>query len=176
MTTEAAQISRKARRASRGLLTLAAALVVLAAAITFNTVARPGRWSPLGPYPTQQVLEERDPTDTPVVSLSDPVVHVTGEKCNDGDGYQIGGTVSWQSVDPKGTSIRTGEGTRDAQDGCQDFEYRNDIPDDVLSVMRRQVADGLEPLWRITGTETPQRDGEEGVSLSWVTEPFRIVP
>lgn len=32
------------------------------------------------------------------------------------------------------------------------------------------------PLWRITGTETPERDSGTGVPLSWVTEPFRIVP
>lgn len=101
---------------------------------------------------------------------------MSGRKCNEGGGYQIAGTVSWQSVDPRGTSIRTGSGARDAVDGCQDFEFRNDIPPDVLSVMRRQVAEGLEPLWRITGTETPQRDSGEGVSLSWVTEPFRVVP
>jgi hypothetical protein len=176
MTSEAAHVARKVNRVVRALVLLAIALVCLAAAITFDAATAPDRWSPLGPYPVQQVLEPRDNTDTPFVSLADPVVHVAGEKCTEGDGYTISGTVSWQSMDPRGTSIVTGSGSREAVAGCTEFEYRNDIPPDVVQIMRHQVEDGLSPLWRITGTETPQRDGEEGVSLSWSTEPFRIVP
>lgn len=94
MASDAAHVARKVNRVSRALLVLAAALVFLAAAITFSAVSRPDPWAPLGPYPTQQVLEPRDNTDTPFVSLSDPVVRVAGEKCVEGAGFTIAGTVS----------------------------------------------------------------------------------
>lgn len=175
MADSATHIAHKARRSAVAVTVLAVALLVLAAAILFAAVRKPEAFAPLGPYPQQQVDEPRDNTDTPVVSLSNPVVHVNGRKCNDGDGYTITGTVSWQSLRPLGTSIRTGEGQRDATPGCTRFRYRNDIPDDVL-IMRRQVDDGLDPLWRITGTETPINDDGAGVPLTWATEPFEIVP
>lgn len=95
MPTEAARVARKAGRVARALLALAVGFVLFAAALVYSAVSRPDPWSPLGPYPTQQVLEPRDNTDTPFVSLSDPVVHVAGEKCVEGDGFTISGTVSW---------------------------------------------------------------------------------
>lgn len=156
--------------------TLAVCMLLLAAAVMFNAATRPQAFNPLGPYPEQQVDQPRDNTDTPIVRLSQPVVHVNGRKCNEGAGFDITGTVSWQSIEPRGTSIRTGNGTRTATEGCTRFRYRNDIPDDVLAIMRRQVDDGLRPLWRITGTETPINGNGEGVPLTWATEPFRIVP
>jgi hypothetical protein len=57
------------------------------------------------------------------------------------------------------------------------FTFRNDIPEGVQSVMARQINDGLHPVWRITGTETPTSDSEGvGVPLTWATEPFRVAP
>lgn len=176
MTDSATHVAHKARRSAVAVSVLAAALLILAGAILFAAIRKPEPFSPLGPYPQQQVDEPRDNTDTPVVSLSNPVVHVNGRKCNDGSGYVITGTVSWQSLRPRGTSIRTGEGQRDAIPGCTRFRYRDDIPDDVLAIMRRQVDDGLAPLWQITGTEVPINGDGEGVPLTWATEPFEIVP
>ncbi len=176
MADGATHIAHKARRSAVAVTVLAVALLILAGAILFAAFRHSDPFDPLGPYPEQAVDEERDNTDTPLVNLTNPVVHVNGRKCNDGDGYTITGTVSWQSIDPRGTSIRTGEGTREAQPGCTRFRYRNDIPDDVLAVMRRQVDDGLRPLWRIVGTEVPIGPDGEGVPLTWATEPFRVVP
>lgn len=175
MTTTATDVAHKARRSAFAVTVLAVCLLAVAGAILFAAIREPEPFSPLGPYPQQTVDEPRDNTDTPVVSLANPVVHVNGRKCNEGSGYTITGTVSWQSIDPRGTSIRTGEGEREAVPGCTRFRYRNDIPDDVLAIMRRQVDDGLRPLWRITGTETPINGDGEGVPLTWTTEPFRVV-
>lgn len=174
--TTATDVAHRARRSMLAVVTLAVCMLLLAGAVMFNAATRPKAFAPLGPYPEQQVDEPRDNTDTPVVNLSNPVVHVNGRKCNEGEGFTITGTVSWASMDPRGTSIRTGEVTRTATEGCTRFRYRNDIPDDVLAIMRRQVDDGLRPLWRITGTEIPIGPDGEGVPLTWATEPFRIVP
>lgn len=91
-------------------------------------------------------------------------------------GFTISGIVSWQSVDPRGATVQTGTGNREATDGCTTIEYRNDIPDEVVDLMRRQLDDGLEPLWHISGVETPIDDDRTGTPATWVTEPFRIVP
>lgn len=90
---------------------LAVCLLAVAGAILFAAIRQPAPFAPLGPYPVQQVDEPRDSNDIPVVSLSNPVVHVNGRKCNDPGDYTINGTVSWQSMDPRGTSILTGEAT-----------------------------------------------------------------
>lgn len=134
-------------------------------------------WSPLGPYPTQRVALPRNGDDLPIVSLTDGEVPVVGRKCVAEDGFTITGTVSWQSVDPRGTTIRTGESTREVTEpGCVSFEFRNDIPADVARVMGHQLDDGLSPVWRVVGIETPASpDRGEGTPLTWTTEPFRVV-
>lgn len=175
MAESATDVAHRARRSAWAVGVLAIALLVVAGAILFAAVNRPAPWSPLGPNSIQTVEEPRDNTDTPVVHLSDPVVHVTGRKCVEGDGFIISGTVAWQSVEPRGSIIRTGEAVSDAVDGCTTGRWRNDIPPAVLDVMGRQIADGLHPLWRITGTETPiDEQRGEGVPVTWATEPFRI--
>lgn len=174
--TDAHAVARKARGTMWALGAVSVALFTFAGALLFFALSRPEPFDPLGPYPVQRVAEERDRTDTPTVSLRHPVVHVTGRKCTEGHGYTISGVVAWQSVDPRGSGIVTGEATRDAVDGCETFRFRNDIPERVLAVMEAQVADGLRPLWRITGTETPINGDGEGVPLTWVTEPFRVTP
>lgn len=177
MAESATEVAYRAKRSAWAVAVLAIALLALAGVILFSTLTRPDPFAPLGPYPTQTVDEERDNiTHTPFVSLDHPVVHVEGRKCVEGDGYTIRGTVSWQSVDPRGNSVVTGQGTRDAVDGCTEFRFRNDIPPQVLAIMRAQVRDGLRPLWRITGVEVPINGDGEGVPLTWTTEPFRVVP
>ena len=166
----------RARRSMWAVAVLSVCLLAVAVAIFYSAWSRPRPFAPLGPFPEQTVDEPRDISGFPVVSLSHPIVRVTGEKCESGTGYQVTGTVIWQSMRPRGTSIRTGDGTRDAKGGCTEFSYRNDIPPDVKATMRRQLADGLHPLWRITGTETPVNDQGPGVPLTWTTEPFLIRP
>lgn len=165
----------RARRTMWGVLAIAAALLIVAAAVFYSAATRPKPFAPLGPYPEQQVLEPETRTGIPTVSLSDPVVHVRGTKCADRFDGQITGTVVWQSLNPRGVSIKTGEGTRSATGGCISFSYRNDIPEGVISVMTRQINDGLHPKWRIVGTETPTSETRGiGVPLTWATEPFRV--
>lgn len=154
-------------------------LLVLAAAIFYSAWSRPKPFAPLGPYPEQQVMEPRNGQGLPVVSLDTGVVTVRGKKCADTGDYQITGTVVWQSIDPRGSSVRTGEGSREAPteggNECDRFTYENSIPEGVAAIMERQLNDGFRPVWRLTGTETPTSDTSGvGVPLTWVTEPFRV--
>jgi len=165
---------------------LAGALVVLLLGITTGAVGfwllTPEEWSPLGPYPTQDVVSDRtmDVSEgagttitVPVVSSAEDVT-VEGVKCND-EAVTVSGTVSWVSVDPPGTQIRVGEGIRDRAPGCSSFTFHNPIPPEVVERTAELQAAGFTPVWRVTGTETPQRDnGETGESLSWTTEPFVV--
>ncbi len=115
----------------------------------------------------------------PTLHLDDDpiIVPVSGRKCAEGDNYTIAGTVSWQSMRPPGTIIRTGTGTREGHHGCVDFDYVNVVPRAVENAMRAQLRAGLRrPLWRITGIETPIRRGEEGVPLTWESDTFAVEP
>ena len=117
----------------------------------------------------------------PTVSLSSPVVVTTGTKCAEVGEYTISGTVSWQSVEPRGTSIITGSGERDAPSDesqrCVTTVYENEIPEQVVAAMAAQLARGIErPLWRIVGVETPSDGNREGVTASWRTELFGVAP
>lgn len=176
MTPGAHTVARRARSMMVALVVVSVALFTLAGAILYRTVSD-REWAPLGPYPDQRVDLPRDSTDTPVVSLTDPVVPVTGRKCVEGDGFTIVGALSYQSVRPRGTIIQTGQGRRPATDGCVDFQFLNTIPGQVQRAMRHQLAAGERPLWRITGVETPISDDRgEGVRATWATEPFLVVP
>lgn len=179
--TEAHAVIVRARRMMWGAVLVAAALIILAASVFYSVANRPHPFAPLGPFPRQHVVAEHNDQELPVVSLSHPVVSTRGTKCSDPFDGQINGTVTWQSLNPRGVSIVTGQGTRDTPSSegerCVSFTYRNDIPEGVASIMARQLSDGLHPIWRITGTETPTSDTRGvGVPLTWVTEPFRVAP
>lgn len=176
----AAQVASRTRGMMLATAALAVALCVLAAAVLFASWPD-GAWDPLGPYATQHVALPGDGVDgIHTLSLSsDPlVVPVIGEKCVTGQGFTIAGQVSWQSVDPPGTIIRAGEGTRDAVNGCTRFEFVNVVPRSVRRAMLAQLNAGINrPKWRIVGLERPIRDGEpDGTSQAWATERFAVVP
>ncbi len=177
--TEARAIGRTAQHTALALACVALALIILAAAVVFYAVrSRPEWFAPLGPYPVQQVTLPME-NGYPTLHLSaDPIiVPVAGRKCAEGSDYTVSGTVSWQSMQPPGTIIRTGTGTREGHDGCLEFRYVNIVPRSVETAMRAQLRAGLRrPLWRITGIETPLRRGEEGVPVTWVTDTFAVEP
>ena len=177
MPTELARVQHRARWGARVTVAVSClAFCALGLLIGRAIFDGPGPWSPLGPYPTQRVDLPRNGDDLPVVSLTDGEVLVVGRKCVSGSGFTVTGTVSWQSVEPRGTTIRTGEGTREVTEpGCVSFEYLNTIPPDVARVMGHQIDDGHRPVWRIVGIETPASpDRGEGTPQTWATEPFRV--
>lgn len=176
----AAQVASRTRGMMLATAGLAVAMCVLAAAVIFASWPDDA-WDPLGPYEAQHVNLPANGVDgIPTLSLSsDPlVVPATGEKCVTGQGFTIVGQVSWQSVEPPGTIIRTGEGTRDAVNGCTRFEYVNVVPRSVRLAMLAQLNAGIvRPRWRIIGLERPIRDGRtDGASQAWATERFAVAP
>lgn len=177
--TEARAIGKTARRTAIAVAVLTLAMLTLAAAIVFAALRSDADiFAPLGPYPVQHVgLPVEDGLPTLHVSDDPLVVPVSGRKCVDGSGISVTGEVSWQSVNPPGTVIRTGTGARETRDGCQTFQYVNVVPRTVRFAMETQLRAGIQrPEWRITGVETPTRDGVEGSTLSWITETFAVAP
>lgn len=173
------EAERVAERVHRGARVLIVATCLLFAAggvvVGWGLFGRTEIWNPLGPYPTQQV-EATIVDGVPTVPLSAGVVNVTGRKCEVGDGCAVVGSASWQSVQPRGTIIRAGEGTRAAADGCTDFRYANTIPQSVVEAVQAQVRTGHpSPVWRIVGTERPVDGSRSGAELSWATERFVLV-
>lgn len=178
MASDAARVARRAN-ISAVVLVAVSAVLILAAGIGLGRVLwHADPWAPLGPYPTQHITgTDRNSDDVPIVSLSAGTVNVTGRKCATEGVDTIAGWVAWQSLDPRGTSIRTGEGTRPGEPGCVQFSYVNEIPGQVAEIMGRQLDTGEHPTWRIVGVETPSSaERGEGVPLGWATEPFLVVP
>ena len=169
-------------RLERTVVMLAVLLLGITAGVVGSVLFASDPWAPLGPYPEQDIISDRTVEvsegagTTTVVPLvrSDEDVTVEGVKCND-EPVTVSGTVSWVSVDPPGTQIRVGEGIRDRTAGCHAFTFHNPVPPSVVARTRTLTDQGYQPVWRITGTETPQRpDGTTGEALSWTTEPFVV--
>jgi hypothetical protein len=165
---------------------LAFTLLVLLLGITVGALGfwlvTPEPWSPLGPYPQQAVVSDRsiDVDEGAGTTITVPLVRSTGDvtvqgvKCND-EAVTVAGTVSWVSVDPPGTQVVVGSGVRTRSPGCSSFTFHNPIPQEIIDRTAALEDLGFTPVWRITGTETPQREnGETGESLSWTTEPFVV--
>ena len=150
-------------------------------------------WSPLGPYPIQQIV-----TSQPISLATVRHIDVIGTKCAEND-TPVEGIVRWQSVTPGGVIVTTVTGsslasstdaglldqfgeaggtiTTDPTTGRRCFTrfYENEIPAQVRVESRRWLAEGRPVAWVITGTETPSDGRREGVSVVWSTEPFEIV-
>lgn len=117
-------------------------------------------WNPLGTYPVQEVTE-----------VNDVFVHSSGVKCNDSEkDVDVRGTFGWQRVTPPGFAFTVGSGTGTRTPGCERFEFDNNIPDEV------RAADSPGAVWRITGTEIPFTDDDEGLARVWTTENFILTP
>lgn len=133
-------------------------------------------YSPLGPYPDQNVISDLRVDGKPAFRPHE-LVTVEGRKCVEED-VEVFGTQVWQSVDPSGRALQVGNGTRFAEEGCTDLEYSNEIPPEVAEKVRQQHAAGNPyPVWKITGIETPinAETGENGESMTWETEPLVLV-
>lgn len=155
---------------------LGLSLCVLAVALLVYAIYEPDPYAPLGPYPEQTVHAEFEVNGFPAFVEGD-AIPVTGEKCADGP-VDIIGDVQWQSFEPAGTFIPIGTGRRTLDDGCQQLEFANEMPDAVIEANRQIRSQGYDaPVWVITGIETPinQENGERGEPLTWSTEPFAIV-
>lgn len=174
-TPEAERVRIRAHRAARALIGITCLMFAAGGLIAGRIIFHEDQWSPLGPYPTQQV--DADVVDgMPTVAVSAGVVKVRGRKCVTGSGYDIVGSAAWQSIDPRGTIIDAGQGSRPATDGCTSFTFVNTVPGPVAAAVHAQALAGVPaPVWRLTGTERPV-DGERvGAELSWATEPFVLV-
>lgn len=136
-----------------------------AAAIEKNTAAiasiarYTAPWSPLGPFPTQKIVE-----------VTDAHVVTEGVK-NYREDVRIRGGAWWQCTDPPGTLIPIGQGTAFRIKGRLEIRYENPIPDRARSANCR--------AWKLSGTETPideAGDRRNGLPLTWETEDFSLNP
>jgi len=164
-------VGRVARSTHRGAVlagVLAVALLVLSGVIVWTELREPAPWDPLAQYPPQAVL-------TPEVRLGGMVM-VVGTKCAD-EHVTVRGVLSWQAIDPPGAVITVGRGVAEREVGCTRTRYSNPIPPEVEEVIRDQHAAGIvAPVWRITGTETPFDDDRVGVSRTFTTDNFTVLP
>jgi hypothetical protein len=198
--------SRSVRIIERlGLVAIAAAIFMVVS-IGVYTLYENTRWDPLGDYPVQQVTPfptkggvrideivapDAAPSPTTVESNDnsmssgvqfylDDDIHSNGIKCvKTGEGIvQITGTLYWQSDEPPGRFIKIADGANDRGPGCQQYDFTNPIPEQVLAEIEKLSANGItESEWHLTGRETPVRnDGEEeGVSRTWITTSFTVI-
>ena len=176
MNTEADVIGRHAKVTVVVLGCLVAALLTVAGVVTWAELRDPEPYDPLHYTNPQTVTSRVRPISGQPATHLNGTVDVTGEKCSD-DRVGIEAVISWQPVDPRGSTVQVGEssGTREA--GCEVSLFENEIPDEVRMVVMAQHARGVDaPLWVISGAETPTGpDGHEGSTEVWTTEPFAIV-
>lgn len=159
-------------------------LVLVLGGLLYPVVLSDDKWDPLGEFPQQIVLNERlypgsedyaIPSGIAMVYLNESV-KVRGVKCNDSNAeLDVIGSVSWQRVVPPGGLFGRGSGSLTRAVGCSQFTFENNIPKDVIEEVK---ARGTPSLWRITGVETPVRNGgtEKGESRVWTTSNFVIMP
>lgn len=133
-------------------------------------------WAPLCDYETQQILNPKGPDGIAHVKVFEDV-RVKAEKCNSTDKpVKVRGFTSWYSKQPLGTSIQSTSGSNEREPGKQTLFFNNEIPASVITRSHNlKETTGKDVVWVLTGTETPYRDGgEDGISETWVTEPFII--
>lgn len=176
-------------------LPIAAAAAALAVGLVVGILAfqEPEPYAPLYGYDEQAVLNpnisaEGLPTVRP---LEGERLVVAARKCST-ETTDVRGTVSWQRVDPPGSSdVFVGEGATIREIGCtynqpEDFNapwpvepagtvnppFENDVPERVIALTEQFGS----ATWRIVGQETPiHNDGEEGTPVSWQTEDFVVI-
>ena len=162
--------------------------LVMAGVLVFTLVhvGDEAEWTPLGPFPVQQVKgtlsfassDKGDNIVYPAVRVTDATVKVTGTKCYR-EPVTVVGSVGWSSAEPPGLSLTTGDGTGDRDKGCVTNSYVNQIPETVRTWAQARFDEGETfVLVRINGRETAYRDDgtSESVPLTWRTEPFAILP
>lgn len=167
---------RSLRRARKLLAVFAVAALL---AVTFAYVTRAETWAPIGRLPEQQVLSAPGTIRTTVT--------VRGTKCFHEVPVAVRGVTVWRSVDPTGKVVRDREGARifdpqhplgheewersDEGEWCVTAVYVNEIPTGVMDAARRGVK-----TWIVAGTMIPNDAHREGITRSWVSQPFTISP
>lgn len=186
-----------------GLIAIGAAIFIVAS-LGVYTLYENSKWDPLGDYPIQKVtpfptqggVRVVSPDDLAIATATtvesndnstssglrfylDDDIYSNGIKCvkPEEDIVQIKGTLYWQSDQPPGRFIKIADGANDRGPGCQQYDFTNPIPEQILAEVEKLTADGItESEWHLTGTETPIRDnGEEGVSRTWITTSFTLI-
>jgi hypothetical protein len=189
MPRESHHLERAQRALKWSIVFAAVAMLFLLGAFVQHNYLEPGPWDPLGDYPMQVVMNDQrviDPGET---------VWIRAVKCVDSSKpVVVEGHSQWQSVLPPGTIVPNGNGTatrypagvrapklhginqpQPDKNGCTTYEYENVLPDIVFDRAAEVCkATGHSSLWRLTGAETPVRDGEEGVTRAWESQAFRI--
>lgn len=123
-------------------------------------------WAPLGEFPEQQVLD-----DDGVISVSeDGVIPVRGSKEYRED-VSVFGTFGIICEDPT-FSFTFGSGSADRTAGVLVQEFENRIPQPVVD----SIAESGPRVCHLVGTETPTDGEREGISRTWRSEDFVLVP
>ena len=146
-----------------------AAMILFLAVMSWSLYRTLTEYAPLEPYATQQVLNAP-------IRLGEPVV-VEGVKCNGSPlPVLVSGVLLWQPIDPPGTGIEVGRGTRTFDPGCTELTFENQWPAEALELTERWLAEGRRVVWHIIGEDTPiAPDGTRGRPVSFETENFEIV-
>lgn len=152
-----------------------ASIVTLVLVLVAQVLDEPP-FDPLGEYPTQQVRSRVEGMEGPAAMVGDVVV-VAGIKCNGSDRpVKVRGSLSWVSIDPRGSIVQVGGGTAMRSPGCTSFRFENPMPDAVRDRSVELLGRGIVPIWHITGYEEPiAPNGHPGVRRDWQTENFMVV-
>lgn len=139
-----------------------ALLNLVLAFILFSSITSPN--DPFGEFPLQQASE------TVTVGGS---VHVTGEKCYTAP-TEVIGTVTWRILTPRQAVFLTYQGSAIRSDAkCYQFEFDNQMPDDVALYVGQLLEKGETVTARLEGQETP---ASGGVTKTWLTSVFTVTP
>lgn len=138
--------------------------------------------TPVFDYPAQQVESRINGVDGPAVRIpsdgSEFNVVVIAEKCNNTDQeIAVQTRVSWDTLDPRGTLIEDWNGVGIVEPGCQQYTFRNPVPELVVD-RTLQLIDDFPTLncvtWAIVGVDSPLSPKQS--PERWFTEPFCIYP
>ena len=140
------------------------------------TALRPDRYDPLGEYPIQTVESRVEGVAGPAVGVGEDLV-VSGTKCNDADHpVTVRGNVEWVLTVPPGTTVSLPRGAGVRAPGCQVFTFSNPMP---LEVVERSFelfqSTDQNPVWRISGIETPYNHAQTGAPRVFTSENFTVV-
>lgn len=159
--------------------------LVTTVVLIFNVIFLVGHqkeWAPLAGYEIQSISNERFKSDGINILQIGDNVDTQAVKCTVGDTpVKVTGFVVWFSKNPSVVSIESGRGTgfRYPCSGPVEkttFNLSNEPPQSVIDwTLEAKERTGEYPVWVITGTETPEREGEVGATSSWVTEEFKLV-
>lgn len=148
------------------LLVTGIALIVLSLVNIAGFVLRsdtPAVFAPLGPYPTQQIV---DVTDTAVI--------VDATRCASIPQVRVMSMVSWHRLEPPGAEFGAGFGITDltfGADGCNTTRFIYTIPAAVRAL------DHPGDQWTIVRIDTPiDTQDRFGEQIAWQSTPFVITP